>query len=104
MDSINWQGLLAGLAAFAIIGVFHPIVIKMEYYLGRKSWWMLFFPGLLLLSLSFFIDGFISIILGCLAFALFWSTLEIFFQHSRVEKGRARMYPKRRSEYKGRSE
>ncbi len=100
MDMLNWHGFLAGLAAFAIIGLFHPVVIKMEYHLGRKSWWMLFIPGVISLLLSFFLGTLGSILTGCLAFSLFWSTLEMFYQHNRVKRGRARMNPGRKDEYK----
>ena len=31
---MNYNGLLVGLATFLVIGMFHPIVIKAEYYLG----------------------------------------------------------------------
>lgn len=33
---MNWNGLLIGVITFIIIGLFHPIVIKAEYYLGTK--------------------------------------------------------------------
>ena len=32
----NFEGLAVGLATFLIIGVFHPIVIKSEYYFGVR--------------------------------------------------------------------
>ena len=35
---MNFTGLLVGLSTFIIIGVFHPLVIKAEYYIGVKSW------------------------------------------------------------------
>jgi len=91
----NWLGFLIGLGAFFMIGLFHPVVVRMEYHLGKKSWWMLFFPGLGCLAASFFFAPVPSILLGCLAFSFFWSTLEIFYQHERVLKGRAKRNPKR---------
>ena len=33
------QGLLIGAATFLIIGFFHPLVIKAEYYWGTRSRW-----------------------------------------------------------------
>jgi hypothetical protein len=95
LEQLNWQGFLLGLAAFFMIGLFHPVVAKMEYHLGRGSWWMLFFPGLACLLASFFVGQVVSILLGCLAFSFFWSTLELFYQHERVVKGRAKRNPKR---------
>ena len=35
---MNFTGLLVGLSTFIIIGLFHPLVIKAEYYIGVKSW------------------------------------------------------------------
>jgi hypothetical protein len=35
---MNFQGITIGIITFAIIGIFHPIVIKTEYYLGKKVW------------------------------------------------------------------
>jgi len=95
VELFNWPGFLLGLAAFVMIGVFHPVVAKMEFHLGKRSWWMLFAPGLACLVASFFFSSVVSIILGCLAFSFFWSTLEIFMQHKRVLKGRAKRNPKR---------
>lgn len=95
LGMVNWQGFLLGLAAFFMIGLFHPVVAKMEYHLGKQSWWMLFFPGLGSLIASFFFGTVVSILLGSLAFSLFWSTLELFYQHERVMKGRARRNPNR---------
>jgi len=33
------EGLAVGLATFLIIGLFHPVVIKCEYYFGVRCWW-----------------------------------------------------------------
>ncbi len=38
---MSFGGILLGAAVFLIIGIFHPIVIKMEYYFGKRSWWIL---------------------------------------------------------------
>lgn len=40
MDMINFDGLLIGIATFLIIGLFHPVVVKAEYYWGTKCWWI----------------------------------------------------------------
>ena len=37
--TINIEGIILGLSAFLCIGMFHPIVIKAEYYLGVRCWW-----------------------------------------------------------------
>ena len=94
----NLEGFLAGLAAFFIIGLFHPVVIKLEYYYGKRFWWLLFLPGVFFALFSLWLSGLYSIMSGCIGFALFWSTAEIFMQHRRVLKGQAKKNPKR--EYK----
>ena len=33
---INFDGLLIGIVTFLIIGLFHPVVVKAEYYLGDE--------------------------------------------------------------------
>ena len=43
MDMINFDGLLIGIATFLIIGLFHPVVVKAEYYWGTKCWWIFLF-------------------------------------------------------------
>ncbi|MBR4841516.1 MAG: DUF4491 family protein, partial [Bacteroidaceae bacterium] len=40
-----FSGIIVGAAVFLIIGICHPIVIKMEYYWGKKSWWVLALAG-----------------------------------------------------------
>lgn len=85
---MNWAGILLGAAAFVLIGAFHPVVIKAEYYLGRKCWWMFLIAGLICAVISLLIDNLIlSSIVGVLAFCFFWSILELFEQEKRVKKG-----------------
>lgn len=59
-------GILIGLYSFLLIGLFHPIVIKAEYY--------------------FCITG----------FSCFWSIKELFEQEKRVEKGWFPKNPRRK--------
>jgi hypothetical protein len=95
MEHINYIGPLLGLFAFIAIGIFHPIVIKMEYHLGKKSWWILLFPGIIFIILSMFFKDILSVVFGVFGFACIWSTIEIFKQHERVINGRAKKNPKR---------
>ena len=46
MDMINFDGLLIGIATFLIIGLFHPVVVKAEYYWGTKCWWIFLILGI----------------------------------------------------------
>ena len=85
---MNFTGIIVGLATFLIIGVFHPIVIKAEYYLGTKCWWMFLLAGIILGAISLLIGNLvISTIVGVTAFSSFWSILELFHQKERVKKG-----------------
>ena len=85
---MNFGGIIVGLVTFLVIGVFHPIVIKAEYYIGKKCWWVFLLAGFLFMGLSLFAsDWVLSTILGVVAFSSFWSILELFEQEKRVEKG-----------------
>ena len=85
---MNCTGIITGLATFLIIGVFHPIVIKAEYYLGTKCWWMFLLAGIVFAAVSMIISNLIlSTILGVTAFSSFWSILELIHQKKRVRKG-----------------
>ena len=85
---MNYTGLLVGLATFLIIGLFHPLVIKAEYYLGVKSWWIFALSGIIFSVLSILAEDMVwSTILGVTAFSSFWSILEVFEQKKRVQKG-----------------
>ena len=35
---MNWIGLIAAIGTFLLIGSFHVIVIKTEYYFGKQVW------------------------------------------------------------------
>lgn len=85
---MNYAGIIVGLCTFLIIGVFHPIVIKAEYYLGKKCWWIFLLAGIAAAAGSVLIDNMVvSVLVGVLAFSCFWSILELFEQEKRVEKG-----------------
>ena len=83
-----FTGILIGLATFLIIGLFHPIVIKAEYYLGTKCWWAFLLAGILFCGFSLVVENVIfSTVLGVTAFSCFWSILELKAQKERVRKG-----------------
>jgi len=85
---MNVTGIITGLATFLIIGIFHPIVIKAEYYLGTKCWWMFLIAGIIFGAISLIVSSLIlSTILGVTAFSAFWSILELKEQKERVRKG-----------------
>lgn len=88
MGSIHFDGLLIGIITFLVIGLFHPIVVKAEYYWGTKCWWIFLIVGIGGIVASLFIESvFISAICGVFAFSSLWSIKEIFEQEERVQKG-----------------
>lgn len=85
---MNFTGIIIGLATFLAIGLFHPLVIKAEYYLGTRCWWMFLVAGILFGAASLLVENVIlSTILGVVAFSSFWSIHELFQQRERVRKG-----------------
>lgn len=88
MDSINIDGLLIGISTFLIIGLFHPIVIKAEYYWGTRCWWIFLLAGIAGTIFSLLVEDItLSAIIGVFSFSSFWSIKEIFEQEKRVQKG-----------------
>ncbi|MFR9650681.1 MAG: DUF4491 family protein [Rikenellaceae bacterium] len=83
-----FYGLAIGLATFLIIGLFHPLVIKVEYYLGAGYWWLFLVGGIVGLVVSILVEPlFWSAIAGVFSFSSFWSIGEVIEQRRRVEKG-----------------
>lgn len=94
----HWEGLAIGLATFLLIGIFHPIVIKTEYYFGTRPWWVFLIVGIiaLVVGVLFVANVVANAILGAFAFSCFWSIGELFSQKKRVEKGWFPKNPKRK--------
>lgn len=94
---IPFTGIIIGACSFLIIGLFHPVVIKGEYYFGVKIWPMFLTGGTICIVFSLIIKNIIvSSLLGVLGFSLFWSIHEL-FEKKRVEKG---WFPKNNSKNK----
>jgi len=88
MQHIYFSGIIVGLGTFLIIGILHPVVIKSEYYLGKRCWPVFAIFGLIFCIASLFISNLaISVLLAVLGFSLFWSIHELFEQEKRVKKG-----------------
>lgn len=91
---MNFTGIIIGILTFLIIGIFHPMVIKGEYYWGVRCWWFFFLMGIITISASIFVDDvLISTLLAVWGASSFWSIGELFEQRKRVEKG---WFPKRK--------
>ncbi|MBN2099574.1 MAG: DUF4491 family protein [Dehalococcoidia bacterium] len=92
---MNINGAVIGLATFAIIGVFHPVVIKTEYYFGARFWPVFLLAGIAGITGSLFVENtIISALLGVFGFSALWSIRELHEQTRRVEKG---WFPKKPS-------
>ncbi len=95
--SNNLSGVLVGLSAFIIIGFFHPVVIKTEYYFGTSVWWIFLLIGIVAIAGSFFVSNvIISSLCGVFGFSSLWTILELFQQKKRVEKGWFPKNPRRK--------
>lgn len=88
LSQYRLEGLFIGLSTFLIIGIFHPLVIKGEYYFGEKVKWWFLIAGIVFLILSLSVDSIVwSALLGVTSFSSFWSILEVKEQVERVKKG-----------------
>lgn len=88
LETYHLTGLVIGICTFLIIGIFHPLVIKGEYYYGArcKRWFAV--AGIVGIGLSLWISHiFWSSLLGVFAFSCFWSVKEVTDQQERVRKG-----------------
>ncbi len=96
-----FTGIIIALSTFLIIGMFHPIVIKAEYYSGTKLWWLFLVVGLASIVGALFIaNEILSAIIGVFGASALWGIGELFAQKRRVEKGWFPMNPKRKHEYR----
>ena len=97
LNEYHLAGLFIGICTFLIIGLFHPVVVKAEYYWGTKCWWIFLVLGIAGVVASLSIDNVIlSSLLGVFAFSSFWTIKEVFEQEERVQKGWFPKNPKRK--------
>lgn len=97
---INYLGVAIALTTFIIIGIFHPIVVKVEYLCGTKPWWLFLIIGIMAIIGALFIGNtYLSSVLGVFGASCLWSIGELFQQRKRVLKGWFPMNPRRKNEY-----
>ena len=90
---MNFTGIIIGVATFLIIGLFHLLVIKGEYYFGVRCWWVFALMGVVAVVAALFVENvLISTMLAVWGASSFWSIGELFEQRERVRKG---WFPKR---------
>ena len=100
LNEYHLAGLFIGICTFLIIGLFHPVVVKAEYYWGTKGWWIFLILGIAGVIASLSIDNVIlSSLLGVFAFSSFWTIKEVFEQEERVQKGWFPKNPKRKYKF-----
>ena len=100
LNEYHLAGLFIGICTFLIIGLFHPVVVKAEYYWGTKCWWIFLVLGIVGVIASLSIDYVIlSSLLGVFAFSSFWTIKEVFEQEERVQKGWFPKNPKRKYKF-----
>ena len=74
----NCFGILIGLTSFVVIGLFHPVVIKCEYYFSERIWPLFLAGGLAFCAASLFAEHLLlSAVLGVVGFTLLWSIHEL---------------------------
>ncbi len=97
-----FTGIIIAVSTFLIIGLFHPVVIKTEYYTGTKYWWVFLVAGLAAIAGALFVSNVIfSSLLGVVVAADLWPIGELFEQMERVEKGWFPANPKRKADKAG---
>jgi hypothetical protein len=97
LTTYHLAGLFIGICTFLIIGLFHPVVIKAEYYWGTRCWWLFLLLGIGGIIASFSVDSIVwASLWGVFAFSSFWTIKEIFDQEKRVKKGWFPKNPRRK--------
>lgn len=97
LSKFGLSGLFIGICTFLIIGFFHPVVVKAEYYWGTRCWWVFLLLGIVGVVASICVENILfSSLLGVFAFSSFWTIKEVFEQEERVKKGWFPKNPKRK--------
>ncbi len=100
LNEYHLGGIVIGICTFLIIGIFHPLVIKAEYYWGARCWRVFLLLGVAgIIGAVWVSDVLLSSLLGVFAFSSLWSIKELFEQRKRVRKGWFPKNPKRKHEY-----
>jgi hypothetical protein len=97
LSEYHLEGLFIGICTFLIIGLFHPVVVKAEYYWGTRCWWIFLLLGIAGVVASLVVDSLlVASLLGVFAFSSFWTIKEVFEQEERVRKGWFPKNPRRK--------
>ncbi len=97
---IYFTGIIIAISTFLIIGLFHPLVIKVEYHTGTRYWWVFLLLGVASIACALFIENaLVSALIGVFGASSLWTIGELFSQKKRVQRGWFPMNPKRKDEY-----
>ena len=86
---MNYSGIIVGLISLVIIGLWHFIVIKGEYLLGKRICILVFaIIGFIFICVSMLTDNTeISVLLALFGFSALWGIREVVEQERRVARG-----------------
>ena len=83
-----FTGIIIAASTFLAIGIWHPIVIKTEYYWGTRPWIIYLIVGFACVAGALFIENAIlSSVVGVFGASALWGIGELFEQKKRVERG-----------------
>ena len=73
---LYYTGVIIAVSTFLIIGLFHPIVIKVEYHTGTRFWWVFLVAGIISVGAAFLVANVLySALLGVLGASASWCIL-----------------------------
>ncbi|MBR3856856.1 MAG: DUF4491 family protein [Bacteroidaceae bacterium] len=93
-----FTGISIAVMTFLTIGIWHPLVIRTEYYWGTRPWILYLVVGIVCIVAALFTPNiYLSSFLGVFGASALWGIGELFKQKERVEKGWFPKNPKRKS-------
>ncbi len=93
---MHYSGILIAAMTFLTIGLWHPIVIKTEYYWGTRPWVIYLLVGICCCVVALFVENiYLSSFLGVFGASALWGIGELFEQKKRVERGGFPKNPKK---------
>ena len=85
---MNFTGVISGVAMIILTGIFHPVVVKCEYYFSARVWPVFLVLGLISCVVSLLATNeAVSSVAGILGAILLWCIRELKEQEKRVKKG-----------------
>ena len=82
---LHFTGIVIAISCFLIIGLFHPIVIKTEYYTGTKYWWTFLVAGLASVVAALFVaNPVVSAVTGIFSASCLGAVKGLFSKRDRV--------------------